>query len=139
MIMMFGGRAPKIPTTFPLATAANGRPLTTEREVADNVQLHFAQVEKGRVTYRGGVRNRYNKRIPLLADDTPRDNGKLLTKYSCVSLLRSIPGGRAPGPDGLVHDLMKPAPIQITGDILPLLTKVSMATREALAFKDGRM
>eukprot|EP00959_Pyramimonas_sp_CCMP1952_P219751 4594595-Pyramimonas_sp.AAC.1 len=77
--------------------------------------------------------------LPLLHDDTPRDTGQFLTKYSCVSLLRSMPKGRAPGPDGLAPDLMSLAPKQVTDVILPLLTKVSMTTREPIAFKDGRV
>eukprot|EP00959_Pyramimonas_sp_CCMP1952_P391249 8199180-Pyramimonas_sp.AAC.1 len=47
VLMQFGGRPPKIPTTFPYSTTEDGTALCTESDVANNLQQHFAKVESG--------------------------------------------------------------------------------------------
>ena len=82
-ILQFGGRKAKIPVTFPYATTDDGKPLTTEGEVADNLQLHFARVEKGCVTDEDAIEAHYNGMLPLLSDDTPRDINLFIPKATC--------------------------------------------------------
>eukprot|EP00959_Pyramimonas_sp_CCMP1952_P078924 1649888-Pyramimonas_sp.AAC.1 len=76
--------------------------------------------------------------LPLLPDEAPRDLELFFSKVGLLSLMRGIQGGRAPGPDGFPPDLLKLAPLELVEIIRPLLAKVTMTTREPLAFKDGR-
>ncbi|CAE7427534.1 unnamed protein product [Symbiodinium natans] len=114
----------------------DGLPCADAGEIADLWSFHFARSEGGKVCTAAELVSDHVSSLQPLAQSAALDFLPTLTEWE--GLLRALPRGKAPGPDGLSSSHVRAATAAMARLTYGLTLKVACGAPEPLAWRGGK-